>query len=210
MTRYALAERLALADLMAEVGPDAPTLCGDWTVRDLLAHLLLRERRPDAAGGILIKRLAGRTARVQQRIAGRDFAELLRELRDPPWWSPVSNPLVDEAANLTEMFIHLEDVRRAAPGWLPRGLSAGLTEALWRAVGRQAKLTLRRYPVQVRVTAPGHGTIIVGRPGTHPLSLTGTPGELLMFLSGRQAHARASVDGTPEQAARLRTARLGV
>ena len=46
MTRYAFAERLALADLMAEVGPDAPTLCGGWTTRDLAAHLLLRERRP--------------------------------------------------------------------------------------------------------------------------------------------------------------------
>ena len=35
----ARAERAALADLMLEVGPDAPTLCGTWTTRDLAARL---------------------------------------------------------------------------------------------------------------------------------------------------------------------------
>src|SRR5688572_25102306 len=120
MTRYALAERLALADLMAEVGPDAPTLCGDWTVRGLLAHLLLRERRLDAAAGILIKRLAGRTERVQREIAAGDFDALLAQLRKPPWFSPAGLAPLDELVNLSEMFVHHEDVRRAPPGWLPR------------------------------------------------------------------------------------------
>src|SRR5439155_20488720 len=52
-------ERSALCDLFAEVGPDAPTLCGGWLTRDLAAHLVIRERRPDAAAGIVIKPLAG-------------------------------------------------------------------------------------------------------------------------------------------------------
>ncbi|MEU8074004.1 TIGR03085 family metal-binding protein [Catellatospora citrea] len=210
MTRYAFAERLALADLMAEVGPDAPTLCGDWTVRDLLAHLLLRERRPDAAAGILIKRFAGRTATVQQRLAARDFDTLLTELRHPPRWSPAGLGPLDELVNLAEMFIHHEDIRRAVADWTPRKLEPGLSEALWGQARRRASLALRRYPVQVRVISPGHGTVTTGRPGTQPLNLTGTPSELLMFLSGRQGHARASLDGPPEQTSRLRGVRLGI
>ncbi|MEV4412194.1 TIGR03085 family metal-binding protein [Catellatospora sp. NPDC049609] len=209
MTRYAFAERLALADLMAEVGPDAPTLCGDWTARDLLAHLLLRERRLDAAAGILIKRLAGRTERVQRQIAAGDFDELLAQLRKPPRWSPAGLAPLDELINLSEMFVHHEDVRRAAAGWVPRKLDPGLSRALWTQARRRASLVLRRYPVQVRVIAPGHGTVVTGRPGTHPVNLTGEPGELLMFLFGRQRHARASLDGIPEHTARLRAARLG-
>ncbi len=57
----ARAERAALADLMLEVGPDSPTLCGDWTTRDLAAHLVLRERRPEAAGLVVpaLRRLLG-------------------------------------------------------------------------------------------------------------------------------------------------------
>ena len=39
-------ERHALADTARTVGPDAPTLSGDWTARDLLAHLLVREHSP--------------------------------------------------------------------------------------------------------------------------------------------------------------------
>lgn len=58
MTNPARSERHALCDLFMEVGPDAPTLCGEWTTRDLAAHLVVRESRPDAAAGILLKAAA--------------------------------------------------------------------------------------------------------------------------------------------------------
>nr|BFE88977.1 hypothetical protein GCM10020093_115780 [Planobispora longispora] len=51
---YARAERAALSDLFARLGPDAPTLCEGWTTFDLAAHLVLRERRLDAAPGIAL------------------------------------------------------------------------------------------------------------------------------------------------------------
>ena len=59
MTRYARPEREALCDLLTDLGPEAPTLCAGWRTRDLAAHLVLRERRPDAAPGILLPLLAG-------------------------------------------------------------------------------------------------------------------------------------------------------
>src|SRR5918911_778957 len=117
MTRHARAERLTLAHLLTQVGPDAPTLCTGWTARDLAAHIVVRERRPLAAAGIAIRSLADRTARIQARFAGKDYDELVDEVRRPPLWSPLSNPLLDEAVNVNEMFIHHEDVRRAQPGW---------------------------------------------------------------------------------------------
>lgn len=55
----ARSERSALADLLEQVGPAQPTLCAGWDTEDLLAHLLVRERRPDAAAGMLIIPLAG-------------------------------------------------------------------------------------------------------------------------------------------------------
>lgn len=61
----ARAERLALCDLFEKVGPDAPTLCGTWLTRDLAAHLIVRERRPDLAVGILIPGLGGRLAKAR-------------------------------------------------------------------------------------------------------------------------------------------------
>ena len=48
---WAQSERHALCDLMDEVGPDAPTLCGGWTAAHLAAHLVVRERRPATGPG---------------------------------------------------------------------------------------------------------------------------------------------------------------
>ena len=56
---FSASERTQLAKLLLEVGPDAPTLCGDWTTRDLAIHLYLRENRPDAAAGMFIGPVKG-------------------------------------------------------------------------------------------------------------------------------------------------------
>ncbi|MFJ6196401.1 TIGR03085 family metal-binding protein [Micromonospora sp. NPDC092111] len=209
MPRYARAERAALADLMLDLGPDAPTLDEGWTTRDLAAHLVVRERRPDAAGGILLPPLRGYGERVRLRTAGRPWPELVGQVRRPPVWSPLSNPLTDELANTMEFFIHHEDVRRARPGWQPRDVPAGLAVRLWRSAALLARTTARRFPADLLVQAPGHGELTVGRGGDR-VRLVGSPGELALFLSGRQRVARVQLDGPPTVAERLRTARLGL
>ena len=74
-------ERAALVDTMRGVGPDAPTLCGDWTTRDLAAHLVVREGRLDAAPGITIPFLADYTDKVQNQVAAvSDWDELLDKI----------------------------------------------------------------------------------------------------------------------------------
>ena len=73
----ARAERRGLCDLLLEVGPDAPTLCTGWTTRDLAAHLVVRESRPDASLGIVLPPLSGWTHRVQSGAARLDYAELV-------------------------------------------------------------------------------------------------------------------------------------
>jgi uncharacterized protein (TIGR03085 family) len=205
MTRYAYAERLALADGMAEVGPDAPTLCAGWSVRDLAAHLILRERRPDAAAGIAVKRLAGHTERVQRRIAAGEFQDLLRRLRNRPWWI---RP-VDELINTSEMFVHHEDVRRAQPGWQPRELSRGMGEALFKQL-RLVRMRLRHFGAVLHIEAPGFGAIRAGGDGPDVVRISGDPGELLIFFLGRQARAFVTLDGPPAITERLRRARLGI
>ncbi len=194
---------------MSTLGPEAPTVNEGWDTRDLAAHLLLRERRPDAAAGIVLAPLRDRGERIRREIAAGDWAELLDQLRRPPVWSPVSNPLTDELTNTLEFFIHHEDVRRAQARWEPRDLPAGLDRTLWRRSSTLARLALRRFPARVLVQAPGQGEVAAGR-GGEQLRLTGAPGELVLFLSGRQRVARVELDGPPELADRLRNAKLGV
>ncbi|MEV6692924.1 TIGR03085 family metal-binding protein [Micromonospora sp. NPDC051196] len=209
MSRYARSEREALTDLMSTLGPDAPTINEGWTVRDLAAHLVVRERRPDAAAGILLAPLRGHGERIRQQVAAGDWAELLDQVRHPPVWSPVSNPLTDELVNTLEFFIHHEDVRRAQPQWRPRELPAGLDRALWRRSSTLARMALRRFPARVLVQAPEHGQLVTGR-GGEPLRLMGAPGELILFLSGRQRVAHVQIDGAAGLTDRLRDAKLGL
>jgi uncharacterized protein (TIGR03085 family) len=206
---FAQAERAALGDLLTELGPDRPTLCEGWTTRDLAAHLVVRDRRPDAAAGILVKPLAGHMERVRRAAAGRPYDELLALLRKAPAWSFAALGPLDRAVNTLEFFIHHEDVRRAQPDWQPRALSRAHDRALWTVIPPSARLALRRFPAGVRIEAPGHGHGRAGR-GEPVVTVTGSPGELALFLSGRQRAARVEVTGPDELTGKLREARLGV
>jgi uncharacterized protein (TIGR03085 family) len=206
---YSRDERLALAALLEETGPDAATLCAGWLTRDLAAHLVLRERRPDAAAGVLGGPVAPYTARVQRRyLRKHTFAELIALFRNgPPRLSPFALPGADEQANTVEFFIHHEDVRRAQPDWQPRAIADGLSEALWRRV-KGTRFFLRKSPVGVELARDdGNGTgpyRVTVKNATPTVTVIGTPTELTMWASGRTSAARVRFDGTGEAVAALK------
>ena len=203
---YAQDERAALAALLGETGTDAPTLCEGWQTRDLAAHLVLRERRPDAAFGILGGPLAGYTARLQRQYLGKHSHEELVAMfaAGPPRLSPFGIPGADAAANTVEYFVHHEDVRRAAPGWTERELPGGLTAALWKRLSG-AKLFLRGAPVGVRLRwdAPGGG-VIDAKKAEPVVTVAGSPAELTMWSMGRVSAAHVTLDGPADAVERLR------
>ncbi|MEV4755558.1 TIGR03085 family metal-binding protein [Micromonospora sp. NPDC049559] len=208
MARYARSERESLADLLLALGPDAPTIDEGWVARDLAAHLVIRDRRPDAGAGVILPPLRDYGERIRLAATRRPYPELVDQVRRPPWWSPVSNRLVDELTNTMEFYIHHEDLRRAQPDWQPRQLPAELQAALWRQVGPLARMSLRRVPGRLLVQSPGYGEFSAGSRG-EVARLVGAPGELALFLFGRQRVARVQLVGSPALAERLRTARLG-
>ena len=193
---------------MRAAGPDAPTLCGDWTSRDLAAHLVLRERRPDAAAGILIPKLAGYTARKQRELAERtEWTELLDLVASgAPLYSPLK--LLDPLVNTSEMFIHHEDVRRATPGWQARQLGHDLAAALRRQIRFAVRMSLSRAPAAVTLQQPDGTTLASIGDGARCV-ITGSPPELLLFLSGRD-EAEVEFTGTDDTIAAVRTARRGL
>ncbi|MGK4583805.1 TIGR03085 family metal-binding protein [Kitasatospora sp. HPMI-4] len=196
MSNSARTERQRLAELLIAAGPDAPTLCEGWSTRDLAAHLVLRERRADAAPGIRVQALAGWTARVQAGYAERPYEELVRLFRSgPPRLSPFALPGVDEAANTVEYFVHAEDVRRAVE-WQPQEVAPELAQALWRRLPMLSRLEAgRKTPVRLSLRWPGAGSLEFGPHGTDQVELTGSPAELTLFAFGRGAHTTLRVEG---------------
>ena len=209
MTDLAASERASLSDLLDRVGPDAPTLCEGWLTRDLTAHLVLRESRPDAALGVVVKPLAGWTARLQNKLAHRDFTDLVKRLRGgPPRLSLFRPHAVGELLNNVELFVHHEDVRRAAPQWEPRVLDETTNALLWRRSTQMAKHVLRAAPGGIELVRSDTGQRRVVRaavPGQPTLTLTGAPQELLLYMFGRRDHALVVRDGDPEGRQVLKT-----
>lgn len=211
MSTHAKRERLLLADLLEAVGPEAPTLCEGWNSRDLAAHVVVRERRPDAAGGLLVKQLAPRLDRVMAEFAGKPYEELIQLVRTgPPRFSPFSLKQIDEASNVVEFYVHTEDVRRAQPGWTPRLLDAVFQDALWSRLERTARLMGRGTPTGVVLRRPNGQTSVLNK-STPVVTVTGEPSELLMFALGRQAVADVELDGDKDAITRLQEGKqLGI
>ncbi|MGW2743470.1 TIGR03085 family metal-binding protein [Streptomyces sp. NPDC001450] len=211
MSTFAQRERLLLADLLETTGPDAPTLCGGWQTRDLAAHVVVRERRPDAAGGTLIKQLAPRLEKVMAEYAAKPYEELIQLIRTgPPRFSPFQLKQIDEAANTVEFYVHTEDVRRAQPDWTPRELDPVFQESLWSRLERTARLLGRGVPTGLVLRRPDGQTAVAHR-GTPVVTVTGEPAELLMFAFGRQSAAKVELDGDENAIAKLHESKqLGI
>ena len=194
-------ERAALVDTMRSLGPDAPTLCDGWTTRDLAAHLVIREYRLDASPGILIPRFAGHTAKVQNEVAGQtDWDALLDKVASgPPVYSPLK--LLDPVANIGEMFIHHEDVRRAQSSWTPRVLEPALAKSLRRTLSLMARMTLSKVPGRVALRSLEGKTVLIAGSGP-AVTVTGAPEELLLFSVGRQAQVEFDGDAAAIEAVR--------
>jgi uncharacterized protein (TIGR03085 family) len=202
-------ERRELCDLLGDLGPGAPTLCEGWSTFDLAVHLVVRERRPTAAPGIL---LGGPFARRLERVAAgeraRGYEAVVERVRNGPPL-PFSLPKLRTLVNLNEMTVHHEDVRRAN-GLAPRQDRPDLQDGLWPIVRRGARLLLRKVAREatVRLRAPGRPVVEVGRGPA--VELAGEPVELSLYLFGRRRHAAVEPQGDAAAVAALEGADLGV
>lgn len=206
-------EREKICDLMLDVGPDAPTLCGDWTTRDLAAHLVVRERRPDGAIGILVKPFAGHAEKVRLHEAQRAYPEIVERVRSgPPRLSPMSPAAIERFVNTIEYFVHHEDVRRGSDGWDVRELDADLVHDLHGPFRRGVKMLARKSPAGLSLQPDGEDVIVAKKAEADgpTVTVSGPLGELVLFMYGRQAHTKVELDGPADAVEAMRTASFGI
>lgn len=203
-------ERTGLCNAAFEAGAEAPTLSGDWTVKDLVIHLLVRERDPLAAPGIMVPPLSGLTHRASTRLVSEDFATLVERVRSgPPRWSPMAFGPLDRLANTLEYFVHHEDIRRGRPGWKPRELSENEQDTLWKLVGFAGRVLVRPAGVPVTISSLGRRDVVL-RKGAEPAVISGLPSEIVLFLYGRDQVDGVSLTGAERSVERLKSAVLGL
>lgn len=202
-------ERHALCDLALCLGEDAPTLCGSWTAKELVTHLLVREGNPLGSAGLLVGPLSPLTDRAMARLGRRDFAVLVEKLRDPGLTAYAIKP-VEVLANTLEYLVHHEDLRRAQPGWAPRELPAVDEDAVWTALRLGGRYLTRSVDVPLRLSRSDTGGTARLRRGDDPVTIFGRPSELALFVFGRTQVRDLTFEGPEESIAALRAADLGV
>jgi uncharacterized protein (TIGR03085 family) len=189
-------ERRELCDLLAQLGPDAPTLCEGWTTLDLAAHLVLREhfkKWPD-------KRMAAEKA--------KGLPVLITRLREGAPLVPWRLPRIRTVMNGVEYFIHHEDVRRA--NGLDRRTDLPDVERIaWRVAGFAGRPLARQIrPHGLELRRPEGGPRRFGPSGGAVLS--GEPTEILLYLSGRRGAAQVTLEGDADAIAALAKAKTGM
>ncbi len=188
-------ERQKLVALMRKVGPDAPTLCDGWTVKDLAVHLVVRENHPKAALGVMYPPAKNWLSDKVNELSAADIEVLLERLETGSRIPPVR--WVDRWLNGMEYFIHHEDVRRAQPSAPQRRLAKQQQAELLHRVRFFAPLILKNSEVPVvfepdsapRFVAYDHRGVTEAGDGV--ATVRGPIEELAMWLFGR---ASADVD----------------
>ena len=204
-------ERAQLSDLFDELGPEAPTLLAPWTTRDIAAHLVLRERDYLAGPGLVLPGVWRRLAeRRRTALALRDFGWLSARFRSGPPAGFFRIGWVRRVPNLNEFFVHHEDVRRAN-GRGPRANEHAMDEALWRNVSRAPWFLARRlHGAGLELAWAGTARRVRVRRGEPIAHIAGPPGELLLYLFGRQGAAHVEVSGPDVAVDAVRRARFGM
>lgn len=196
-TESAVKRRGELCDLLSSLTLEqwtAETLCAGWDAADIAAHLIVREREPWAAPGLVLGGpFAELTDRRRLAWTARGREALLGGLRAGPPWPLTIGPLED--SQIVEDWIHEQDVRRGGAGLSTPPPGPALERLLWAAARRYAARTLavggdvvieltdgrRRHRLRSRRMLP----LATSTDATPDVTITGRVAELLLYAVGR-------------------------
>jgi uncharacterized protein (TIGR03083 family) len=188
-------ERRRVADLVESLTPEqlnTPSLCGDWTVKQVAGHLLAAISKSGMPLLPLIVRsgfnIHKANARLAVLVAERPQAELAQGLRDNAE-NPFQPPIVGYPGQLTDLQVHGQDMRR--PLGLPNGLRLERlrTSLDFLVGGRAVGFTPRRRVAGLRFEAAD----LDWSTGTGPL-VAGPAEALMLAMTGREV-ALSELDG---------------
>ena len=196
-TEVLLKERAAMCDTFEKFGADAPTLCEGWLTLDLAAHLVAREARSDAAIGLVVPFLAGHLQKVMDKYKAKGY--------DPLVGDAAHRPAVDaphRSARDRQRQRELRAPRRHPPRHR-RSAACRSTRRWMTSSGRcsASACSKKSLPgVALTLRTPDGREKAVTKDGA-PVVMTGDPGELALYMSGRKDAAVVTLDGADDAVA---------
>jgi uncharacterized protein (TIGR03085 family) len=209
-----LAERAFFVDTLKGLKKNqwqADTLCAGWTVEDLAAHLIVRERGSiPARAGIVMPFLHHKHDVAIAEMKQIGHKKLINKLEHPPAW------IKRLPFNVIEFYVHNEDLLRGKLG-RSRVISDELEEALSGFVLQLARLAFRRVTGSFRLVIHDESSSEtherqIGKQNTSSpeLEISGRAGELILLFMGRGKHAKVRAAGSDEAKRLYRLADVGI
>jgi uncharacterized protein (TIGR03083 family) len=197
----ATAERTELADFLATLTPgqwEAPSLCADWRVRDVVAHVMSFDGV--SLLGMFRRAIRGRLVHINQvgvdELAPLNTEQLLARLRAHLRPQGLATTFGGRLA-LLDVTIHHQDIRR--PLGMPRHIPAERLRLVLDDCVRSPELPGWRLARGVRLTP----TDLDWSHGSGP-EVTGPAEAVLMAIAGRSsASGELAGPGQPVLAGRL-------
>lgn len=187
-------ERTALAALLRECGPQAPTCRLGWQAVDLVADLIARERTPPGGPLAGLLRHASQEVRTTVRPTFDDLVALVE--RGPHLRGAPLNPEVDRLLNTAEVFTCHEDLRRGRQPWQSRSFSSADEAELGSVLQRTARVALVGCPISVVLVTPDGRSRRLHRGAAREIRAHGAASELLWWCAGRGRVSGIDWEGT--------------
>jgi len=167
----------------------AKTLCKGWSVEDLTAHLVSRERSAIGGLGIVVPALSGLHERRIARLEAKGHGYIINKLSHYPWWMPA-------VLNTAEFWVHNEDMLRGELDLKRPTPDGECGEILWGSLGGLVRVKKDMVAdlgnVTIHNTQSGEEIKLRSR-SDKQTTIIGAPGELLMYFYGRREVAKVSI-----------------
>ena len=212
MTSIAAHERALLCALAQQLGPDAPTLCEGWTVKDLVVHLLLREGHP-ASVGIMVQPLQGLLDRATSKASREDFSTLVTNA--PPRTRRSTRPSPCRSSGRWRTCWSTTSTTRTSAGpsrpGSPATSRSRTEDGIWQPLRHLGRgVMMLQSPVAVVAERSDTGDRHVLKKGDREVVVRGLPSEIALYAYGRKAQARVELLGDDADVAALEEKPLGI
>ena len=190
---FVKSERQFTVELLKELNPGqwkAKTLCEGWSVEDLAAHLVSRERNIIGGIGLVVPGLHKLHDKRIERVSARGHQHILEKLSKYPSHMPAS-------LNTAEFWVHNEDILRGGLHMSRPEPNKAVNAILWGSLKGLVK-------VKKGVIADIGNTDLVNSETKEHLAIrfdkkpnittiTGTAGEILLYFYGRRDAAKVKI-----------------
>lgn len=190
---FVQSERQFTISLLKELKPEqwgAQTLCEGWSVEDLAAHLVSRERNLIGGIGLVVPGLHKLHDKRIVKVAAHGHEYIIEKLSKYPSYMPAG-------LNTAEFWVHNEDFLRGELQMSRPVPSKAENAILWNSLKGLAKVRkamLKDLGDVELVNTENHEIINISFKNQNKKTIvSGTAGELLLFFYGRRHSAKVKI-----------------